>query len=153
MNVYDFLEKPKKIDMMIKNKQEEVKMWREIASSSTGKITGDRVQSSGNPHKMESAADRYIDLEREISSAIAELIREKQDVISVIEQLPAAQYDLLHKIYVQFKTLKEAAVACGMSYTSATTAHGRALQRVQQIINEREQIEESFKKSKGVKRK
>lgn len=149
MNVYEFLEMPEKIDKMIRNKQAEVKMWREIASSTTGNIKGERVASSGNPHKMEAAADRYIDLEREISNDIAELIRKKTDVIAVIEQLPAAQYDLLHKIYIQYMTLKEAALACEMSYTSATTTHGRALQRVREILNERERLKQIYTQSKG----
>lgn len=140
MDVHEFLEMPKKIDTMIRNKWAEVEMWREIASSTTGKITGDRVQSSRNPYKMEGAADTYMNIEQEITDDIAELIQKKKDVISVIEQLPAARYDLLHKIYIQFMTLKAAAIACGMSYTSATTEHGRALQQVQKILNERENI-------------
>ena len=133
-------------------------MWREIASCSTGRITGDRVQSSGNPHKMEATADRYMEIEREILNDIAELIREKKDVISVIEQLPVSQYDLLHKIYIgvfapngktKYMTLKEAALACEMSYTSATTTHGRALQRVREILNERERLKQIYTQSKG----
>ncbi len=137
MNAKDFLRQIKKLDMLIKNKLIEIQQWKEIANNTTANLTGARVQSSGNPHKIADAIGRYIDLEREINQDIDKLIDIKKDVISVIEQLNPAEYDVLHKIYVQYLTFDEVAIACKRTTSWATTVHGRALKHVQIILDQR----------------
>lgn len=137
MNAKDFLRQIKKLDKMIENKLAEVRQCKEIANNTTANLTGDRVQSSGNPHRIADAIGRYIDLEREITQDIGNLIDTKKDVISVIEQLNATEYDVLHKIYVQGFTFDEVAIACKHTTSWATTVHGRALKRVQIILDQR----------------
>ena len=143
----DFLMQLKKLDMMIGNKLTEKEQWKAIAmgvtsSSATIIIKGvqhamDKVQAQGEQQKMADAVARYVDIEAEIDGCIDRLIDTKADVIAVIEKLPAAEYDLLHKVYVQGFTLDEAAAKCDNSYSWATTIHGRALQHVQAILDER----------------
>ena len=62
----------------------------------------------------------------------------KREVLGVIEQLNATEYDVLHKMYVQFLTLDEVAARKGKSYSWVTTMHGRALQDVQKILDGRD---------------
>ena len=100
-----------------------------------GNMVGDRVQSTPNHHKMADAIGMYIDLEREINQDIDCLVNTKKEVISVIEQLNATEYDVLHKIYVQFLTFDEVAIDCHRTTTWATTVHGRALKHVQSILD------------------
>ena len=97
----EFLQQVKKLNKMIENKQIEVEQWKDIANNTTANLTGERVQSSGNPQKIANAIGRYIDLEKEINQCIDELIDTKKDVISVIEKLNATEYDILHKVYIQ----------------------------------------------------
>lgn len=137
MKAKDFLRELKKINKMIENKMFEKEQWKSIALGTTSNSSGERVQSSGSKQKMSDAIDKYIDIESEIDSMIDDLIEKRKDVISVIERLNETEYDLLHKVYVQYHTLDEAAVICDKSYSWVTTTHGRALKNVQKILNER----------------
>lgn len=137
MNAKEFLRQVKKLDRLIENKMIEVQQWKEIAENTTATLSGERVQSTHNPHRIADAIGRYIDLEAEIKRDIDALIATKKDVIEVIEQLNADEYDVVHKIYVQFLTYDETAYICKQSKSWVTTAHGRALKHVQRILNER----------------
>ena len=138
MNAKEFLRQIKKLDRLIENKLIEIQRWKDIANNTTANLTGERVQSSGNPQKIADAIGRYIDLEREINQDIDKLVDTKKDVIGVIEQLNATEYDVMHKIYVQYLTFDEVAYACKHSRSWATTIHGRALKHVQSILDKRE---------------
>lgn len=139
MNAKEFLLTIKKMDKLIENKLAEVLRWKEIANNTSVNMSGERVQSSGNNDSIANAICTYMDLEREITRNIDELISKKKDVISVIEQLSATQYDVLHKIYVQYYTLQDVASLYQRDYGWATTTHGRALKNVQNILNKREE--------------
>lgn len=137
MNAKEFLLQVKKLDRLIENKLIEVQQWKDIAMNTTTNLSGERVQSSGNPQKTADAIVRYIDIENEINQHIDELIKTKKDVLNVIEQLEATEYDILHKIYVQYFTLYEVADKYDRSYSCITTIHGQALKHVQEILNNR----------------
>lgn len=137
MSAKEFLRKVKKLDKLIANKMIEIQQWKEIASNTTGDMSGDRVQTSHNPQKIADAIGRYIDLEAEIRADIETLIAAKKDVISVIEQLEATEYDVLHKIYIQHLELIDVADAYNRTYSWATTIHGMAVKSVQQILDRR----------------
>lgn len=137
MNAKEFLRQIKKLDRLIENKLIEIQRWKDIANNTTATLSGERVQSSGNPQKIADAIGRYIDLEREINQDIDKLVDTKKDVIGVIEQLNATEYDVMHKIYVQYLTLEDVADAYDRTYSWVTTIHGRALKHVQNILNKR----------------
>lgn len=138
MKAQHYLQQIRKLDLMIANKLAEREQWLNIATGITAKMGGDRVQASGSQQKMADAVDKYIDIEAEIDATVDKLVDTKRDVIGVIEQLNATEYDLLHKIYVQYKTFGELAVEYDKSYSWITTVHGRALKNVQNIIDARE---------------
>lgn len=137
MDAKNFLQQLKKLDCMITNKIAEKAHWKAIATGTTASIGGERVQSSGSQQKMADAVGRYVDIEREIDEQIDKLIDTKQDIISVIEQLNTTEYDLLHKVYVQYMSLFEVADKYGNTYSWATTVHGRALKNVQMILDQK----------------
>lgn len=138
MNAKEFLRQVKKLDRLIENKMIEVQQWKEIAENTTATLSGERVQSSHNPHRIADAIGRYIDLEMEIKRDIDAFIAAKKDVIGVIEQLEATEYDILHKIYVQHLTLDDVADNYDRTYSWVTTIHGQAVKHVQDILNGRE---------------
>lgn len=138
MNARDFLKQPKKLDKMIENKLIEKEQWKSIATGTTAQMGGERVQSSGSQQKMADAIARFIDIEKEIDECIDNLVDTKNDVITVIEQLNASEYDLLHKVYVQFLTLQEVADLYTKSISWAKTIHKRGLKNVQKILDERQ---------------
>lgn len=136
-----YLLQVKKIDLRIKNKLIERQQWKEIAESITANMDGERVQSSGSQEKMADAINKCIDMEAEIDALIDELIHTKREVITTIEQLESpTEYDLLHKRYIQFIELKDIAVIYDKDYTTITTTHGRALQNVQDILDEKRAV-------------
>lgn len=133
-----FLERVQKLDKLIENKLIEIERWKEIALNIGTKLDGERVKGGGgNNQTMADAISRYVDIEREITEDIDNLIKAKSEVVEVIEQLNAYDYDILHKIYVQGLTMFEVADKLKIGYSTVTTAHGRALQKVQEILNER----------------
>lgn len=150
--VKEYLLQLKKLDKLIENKMIEKQQWKSIAMGVTPNcesvlvnVNGKRelqnvekVQSSGNPHKMEDAIIKYIEIEAEIDRYIDILIDTRKDVIETIEMLPVQEYDLLHKVYVQHITLADVADLYNTTYSNVTTVHGRALKMVQDILNERE---------------
>lgn len=86
---------------------------------------------------MADAVCRYVDMEKEIDADIDRLVDAKREVIEVIEQLSAVEYDVLHKVYVQYMTFDQIADIYDRSYSMITTIHGRALKNVQKILEDR----------------
>lgn len=148
-----FLNQLTKLDTLIENKMIEREQWKAIAEGVTAGGTSviiidkkgrqqlhnmERVQASGNPQKMADAVHRMLEIDNEIDLCIDKLIETKKDVLAVIEMLSAAEYDIIHKIYVQHLSLYEVAAMSERSYSSITTLHGRALKSVQNILDERD---------------
>ena len=134
----NYLLQLRKLDRMISNKLIEKEQWRDIALGVVAANSeGVRVQSSGSQQKMADAIDKCVDIEAEVNRHIDDLYSAKRDVLAVIERLDVQEYDLLHKVYVQYMELFEAAEAMGKSYSWATTVHGRALKHVRDILDER----------------
>lgn len=139
MTAKDFLLQIRKLDKLIENKMAEAQQWREIANNTSVDMSRERVQSSGNYDVTANAICTYLDLDAEIAKRLDELIAAKKDVLDVIEQLNATEYDVLHKIYVQGFTLQDVASLYNRRYEWATTTQGRALKNVQIILNKREE--------------
>jgi len=133
----EYLRQLKMLDRLIENKLAEKEQWKAMATSTTQQLTADRVQTTGNPQKMADAVCKIIEIEAEIDAFVDKLIDTKRDVISTLERLNPTEYDLLHKVYVQFFTFEEVADKKGKSYSWVTTVHGRALKNVQRILDGR----------------
>jgi DNA-directed RNA polymerase specialized sigma subunit len=137
LNAKEYLLQIKKLDKMIQNKQIEIQQYKDVALSITPTMSGERVQSTSNPQKIADAIDSYLDIEAEVKRDLADLMSKKREIIATIEQLNTVEYDILHKMYVQYLTFDEIAYACGYSRSWVTTVHGRALQHVQDLISKR----------------
>lgn len=133
----NFLSQLKKLDQMIKNKLIEIEQWKSIALGTSSQLGVERVQSHGSQQKMADAIARYVDIQAELNQDVDRLVDTKKDVINVIEQLSASEYNLIHMIYVQYLTYDEVAVKLKISYSSVTSAHGRAVRNVQMILDKR----------------
>jgi DNA-directed RNA polymerase specialized sigma subunit len=103
--VKEYVKRIKKIDTMLKNKAFEIRQAEEI----------------GLPCEQEKQERNDLQIER-------------GKIIKAIEQLPEAEYDVLHKVYVQHETLQEVAGDRNISYSLASTIHGRALKRLENIV-------------------
>lgn len=138
MRAKDYLRQLQKLDKLIENKLAEKEQWKAMATSTTQQLSADRVQTSGNPQKMADAICKIIEIEAEINAFVDRLIDTKRDVISTVERLNPTEYDLLHKVYVQYFTFDDVAIKMNKSYSWVTTVHGRALKNVQRMLDERQ---------------
>lgn len=132
MDAKEFLQQIQMIDEIIKDKKDEIRRLDEIANSMGTFSTGDRVQSTRNPHKMSNAIDEIIDLETEIKK----LSTKRKAIMDIIQKLPLDEYKLIYRLYVKGLLLKAAAVECHKSYDWAKKAHTRALSRIQKMIDD-----------------
>lgn len=139
----EYLEQIPKLNAMIENKMVEVKQLQDIALGVTSNTEGERVQSSGSKQKMADALDRVVDLQAEINSMIDRLIDLRQEIIKTIELLNATEYDVLHKRYIRDMTFDEIGATRRKSKSWATTVHGRALQNLNVILDERDKTNEN----------
>lgn len=140
MNAKEYLLQIRKIDKIINNRIEEAEHWRSVATGTTAYSEGDRVQSSGNKQKMENAVCRYLQMEAEVNEYIDKLVDVRQEILLTIENLPTADYEVLHKAYVQCKNFTVIAFEMGKSRSWVTSVHDRALQGVQQMLDRRNEV-------------
>ena len=138
MDAKEFLRQPEKLDVLIKNKLIEQQQWRDIAMGITANMDGERVQSSGTKNKMGDAVERCVDMEAEISSLVDKLIEIKKEVVQTIERLYSPiEYDVLHKRFIQYKTLQEIADEYKKDYGWAKSTCKRAVRHVQVLLDEK----------------
>ena len=146
---YEFLERPSRLAVILRNKQLELERWEAIATSMTnggqsvlvpvgGKMELQnmaKVQSSGNPNKMTDAADRCMELNEEIAAYRQQLKEAEVEVLSLIEKLPTAEYDVLHKLFIlgwpPARVMEQ--YDRGESWVSSTK--GRGVKMVQEMLN------------------
>ena len=138
MKAKTYLLQIQRYDEMINNKLVELQKWRDIATDISVKVSGDKVQTSGNGDKIGNAVSNYVTIEQEINEAVFELAKLRSEIIRTIEVLNVTYYDVLHKIYVQGLQLWEVADIYKKSYSWITTTHSRALKALQAILDERE---------------
>lgn len=137
MEAKEFLSQMKKINALIENKLAEVQQLKNLVTNTTGNPSPDKVQTDVNPHRMAATIAKYMDLESEIDADIDRLIDARKDIIRVIEQLSATEYDVLHKLYVQDYTLQDIADKHKRSYSWAAAKHDEAVISVQIILDSR----------------
>lgn len=119
----------KEINHLIQQRDEE---WGRILSI-TQKYTGDTVQSTKDPHKF----DRLVEYEAEIDRQIDELIRVKTEITKAICKLTDGRLrDILRLRYLKGLTFEEIAVEIKYSYKQTCRLHGRALIRMEVIVND-----------------
>lgn len=138
LGAQEMLKEIKKLDRMIMNKLDELERWRSVSTSTTAMSTGERVQSSGGQQKMESAVIKCIEIQEDIKKSIEYMVIKKENVLKLIEELDADEYDLLYKMYFRYMTMRKASEAMGINRKTARIFHDRALEQIQRMIEERE---------------
>lgn len=123
-----YLEQLQEIDINI---NQEIERLAEMKSSisCTGAIdySKDRVQTSP-VNALEKRVCNYVDFEERLNSHIDKFVDAKEQIISEIRGLHHKHYiNILFKIYVQFKSIREAAGEMNLSYRYAIELHQKAL--------------------------
>jgi hypothetical protein len=142
MRAETYLERVKKIDVLILCKMREYRRWVDTAEGMSGAAFGERVQSSRNLHRGADAIINYTVLDGEIKALEAE----RQNIIRTIERLPSEACDVLHMYYVgkydkkldrmQYSTLKDIAFKYKISYDGAKKKKQRAVRLLGAVLDE-----------------
>ena len=133
-----YLKEIEKYEKIIKNKLEELQHLRELAVSFNYNSNSDVVQNSCDADKIGSTVGQIIDKENDLKSIIDEYTSKRQERIAVIEELKdPVEYDIIHKRYVQMKSLDEVAIELGYSYVWICKKHNSALLNIQKIRKEK----------------
>lgn len=117
------------IDTKIQQKIEELEQLKQLMYSTGGIDYGkERVQTSKLGDALQKKVCNVVNMNEEINKEIDEFIDIKHKMTLEIQSLSESNYiKILFKVYVQFKTLKDAAAEIGISYQYARNVHNKAL--------------------------
>lgn len=129
MNAKQYLGQLEALDARIRNTEEHISDLK-LKASGGGSIRydKDRVQTSLTDSKLERDVVDYVALEEVHSEMIRKYTNAKEKVIEQINDLDiSAHIEILFKVYVQYKTLKESAHEMGRSERYVIDKHKEAL--------------------------
>ena len=133
MQVKEFLNKIRYIDMMIDCKLEQINGLRDRLTS-IGSPMGEKVQSHLNPDKFSNTISKIIELENEINVDIDNLVELKCKARKSIEQLNDDREKLvLYKRYFENKTFEEISVEMNYSWRRIHQFHSDALMQLEML--------------------
>lgn len=135
MRAEQYIDRIKKIDVIIENKREDYARWFGIAEGMGGFSASEGVQSSKNLQKMPDAVGRYMEIEREIDALKAE----RESIIKTLEKLSAVEYGVILKFYVHGYSHKEISRHYNKSYDWSRKKKQVALKHLQAILDERKE--------------
>lgn len=136
MNVEQWLEQVKKLDEMINGKLAERDRLNELATDISSKpIDGMPYTNTGTvSQKMQNAVIDLVMLANEINKLIDKYVDLKQEVIKMLEQLPAVQYGVLHRYYIRYMTIEKIAEDMGYSVRQILRIKKKGLQNLEDVI-------------------
>lgn len=123
-----YLEQLQEIDISINQELERLAEMKSGASC-TGAIdySKDRVQTSP-VNALEKRVCNYVDFEERLNSHIEQFTDAKEQIITEIRGMHNRYYiNILYKVYVQFKSIGQAADEMKLSYSYVAELHKRAL--------------------------
>lgn len=159
MKAKEYLLRIKKMNEVIENTLEEIKVLEALATSATASMEGERVQSSSDQQKMEKCVVKIADTKRQLTDDIAKYAEIREEAIALVNsacdkdciKLIRARYLGVYNAKtgkVEFKTWEQIAVENFFSYKWVSCGlHQRALTQVQKALDERQarMIEEIMK--------
>lgn len=111
--VIDWLEKVRKLDELIDAKiAERDQLWA-LATKITPEMS-DMPHGGGVSDKVGNISAKLADLARETNDLVDRYVDYKQMVIRELEKLPAKEYGVLHRYYVQYMTWEQVAEDMGV---------------------------------------
>lgn len=126
-NPKEYLRQLRRLELYIEQRQEELNRLRELIGCHAIDY-GDRVQTSPSADSIPNEVIRRAELEADISRKIERFLQLKHKIINEIQSLDNAVYvNILHKRYVEYKSLEEIAVEMNYSYIHIKRLHGYAL--------------------------
>ena len=131
MTAHDYLSQIKDLDESIKSELLYIGKLKREAEGTSGKLEGERVQSSGSKQKMANTVVKYVHIEQ---TKLQDLRDRRQAILDTMAMLPTLEHDVLFKYYVLGYKLKAIAKAYNKSYQWARDKRRHALKLLQRIL-------------------
>ena len=135
MNARQYLEQLEALDSKI---YADVELLKEKKIRITGggaiRYDKDRVQTSLTDSKLERDVCEVVAFEEKVNERIKQYDQAKEKIIKQIKDLNVATYiDILFRVYVQYKTLKQASNEMNKSYKYVRNKHDEALSEFEKM--------------------
>jgi DNA-directed RNA polymerase specialized sigma subunit len=129
MKAKGYLDQLQVLELRIEQKKEMLENMR-LQAESCGAIRydKDKVQNSICGSPLEEQVIRRVDFEQKLNKEIARFAEVREIIIGQIQGLDNIKHiQILFKLYVQYKTLKESAEEMDLSYSYILELHKKAL--------------------------
>lgn len=128
MTAKKYLSELQVINTKIEQLQEQRQMYLDMATSITAPVNPVKVQTNRISDLIGDKTSKAIDLGKKIDEEINNLWNKQQEVVKEIQSLHNVDYiRILFKVYVQFKTIKQASFEMKKSYSYTVELHKKAL--------------------------
>lgn len=139
----EYLMQIRKCDSLINRKLAKKAALYDMITRTTPVMKSDVVTGGGNQDRIADAIAKMIDLEKEINSDIDHYVDLQRDVEKLLDRVAeknARHHELLHRRYISYESFDHIAAEMGYAATrGATKLHGRALQTLQKILDEKKE--------------
>lgn len=141
MNVKEYLEQAKYLDMRINSKIEQLSTLNDLATKCTVTLS----DMPRNPNKgisnMEDTIVKIIDLQEEINKDIDQLVDLKREIMVVIKKISNVEYQtILENRYLSFMSWEQIAVEMKYSIQQIYRLRDRAHKVVEKIVFDEKMI-------------
>ena len=138
MTAKEYLSELEEIIVKIQQLQEERQMYMEMATSISVSVNPVKVQNNSITDRVSLNTIKAADVDSKIDVEMSHLFNRTAQIIKQIRELRNALYiQILYKVYVQGKTLKESSVEMGRSYNYILASHKKALQAFEKNMVEK----------------
>ena len=130
-----YLQQIQLCDSRINTRLEELHRLKEMVVRIMPTPKDNITSGGGSQDKLANAVAKIVDLEAEIDREIDYFVNARRKIVALIDKLSDPdQIQVLHKRYVQYKTLERIAYDMNMSYRNVCYIHGKGLQAVNEIM-------------------
>lgn len=136
MNAEKYLEQVRKLEQLIAAKNEERRRLLLIAEDCSARMPdGMPFSNTGMvSRRVENAVIDLVILAKEVDKAVARYKAHLANVLENLEKLPAKEYGVLHRHYIQYKPWEKVAEEMGYSTTHIWRIKQNGLKILQDVI-------------------
>ena len=135
MTAKEYLNQAKTLDQRINVKLDRVSRLRAMTQKITVSLDGEQVSRTRNVTSLEDAIIRLMEEEESLNAAIDRLVDLKREVSGVLKQIDDTDCQLLLELrYLCYRSWEEIAEVMHMHIRTVYKVHGRALLKVEAIL-------------------
>ena len=132
MEVREFLERARNINIQIDSKLEQVSALRQLAIKASSTLSPVPPSGTPDPHRLEKTITRMMDMGHEVDEDIDRLVELKADIMKAISRVPDDRERVVLELrYLAFKDWASIADAIGLHIRQVYRLHDEALKHIE----------------------